>query len=76
MMTHYVELDMDCAQIFALKAAAMSRGSEHSQDVCSLCAAICQSSGDECAKHQMACCQQCAKACLKRADECRKMEAS
>lgn len=75
MMAHCIALDMDCAQICALAAAAMSRGSEHSKAICTLCADMCQSCGDECAKHPMAHCQQCAKACLKCAEECRKMVA-
>ena len=73
MMAYCIALDMDCAQICALAAAAMSRGSEHGKAICTLCADICQSCGDECAKHQMAHCQQCAEACLKCAEECRKM---
>jgi hypothetical protein len=73
MMARCIALDIDCAQICALAAATMSRGSDHSKAICTLCADICQSCGDECAKHQMAHCQQCAKACLKCAEECRKM---
>ena len=72
-MARCIALDMDCAQICALAAAAMARGSEHAKAICGLCADICQSCVDECAKHQMKHCQECAKACHQCAKECRKM---
>ena len=75
MMAHCIATDMDCAAICALAAAAMARGSEHSKAICALCADMCQSCADECAKHQMDHCQQCAEACRKCAEECRKMAA-
>ena len=75
MMARCIALDMDCSQICALAVAAMSRGSEHAKAICAVCAVICQSCGDECAKHQMEHCQQCAKACHACAEECRKMAA-
>ena len=78
MMARCIALDMDCAQICALAAAAMARGSEHAKAICALCADICQSCGDECAKHGnhgMVHCQECAKACLQCAKECRQMSA-
>jgi hypothetical protein len=76
MMARCIALDLDCAQICALAAAAMARGSEHAKAICGLCADICQSCADECAKHAMEHCQQCAKACLQCALECRKMAAA
>ena len=74
-MARCIALDMDCAQICALAAAAMARGSEHVLALCVLCAEICKSCGDECGKHKMQHCQECAKACLRCAEECRKMAA-
>jgi hypothetical protein len=76
MMARCIALDMDCAAICQLAAAAMSRGSEHAKAICTLCADICQTCGDECAKHSMDHCQQCAKACLQCAKSCREMAAS
>ena len=73
MMVKCIASDMDCAQICALAAAAMARGSEHAKAICALCADICQACGDECLKHNMDHCQKCANACLKCAEECRKM---
>jgi hypothetical protein len=76
MMSRCIALDMDCAAICQIAAAAMSRGSEHAKAICALCADICQTCGDECAKHSMDHCQQCAKACLQCAKSCREMAAA
>lgn len=73
MMSRCIALDMDCAQICAVAAAAMARGSAYHQAICKVCADICQSCGDECVKHEMEHCQACAKACHRCAEECRKM---
>lgn len=73
MMARCIALDMDCAQICALAAAFMARGSDHAQAVCALCADICQVCGDECARHDMAHCKACAKACHACAKACRTM---
>lgn len=76
MMARCIALDIDCAAICALAAAAMARDSQHAKAICALCATICESCGDECAKHQMAHCQDCAKACRACAEACRKMVAT
>ena len=75
MMARCIALDIDCAEICALAAAAMARASESSKAICAACADVCQACGDECARHQMAHCQECARACMRCADECRKMAA-
>lgn len=75
MMARCIALDMDCAQICRMAAAYMARGSEFAKAVCGLCAQVCQTCGDECAKHQHAHCQECAKACQRCAEECRRMAA-
>ncbi|MDI1238153.1 MAG: four-helix bundle copper-binding protein [Polaromonas sp.] len=73
MMIRCIALDMDCAQICAVAAAAMARGSENAKAICKACADVCQACGDECAKHDMDHCQVCAKACHACAQECRNM---
>lgn len=75
MMARCIALDMDCAQLCAVAAAAMARDSEHAQALCGVCVDICQACGDECAKHEMAHCQECAKACRQCAQECHNMAA-
>lgn len=72
-MARCIALDIDCAAICQLASAAMARGSEQAQAICTLCADICAACGDECAKHAMDHCQACAKACRNCADECRRM---
>jgi hypothetical protein len=75
MMARCIALDLDCAAICELAAAAMARGSENAQSICALCADICEACGEECAKHSaMEHCQRCAEACRRCADECRRME--
>lgn len=73
MMSKCIALDMDCAQMCTVAAAVMARGSEHYQEICKVCADICLSCGDECAKHDKTHCKECAKACNHCAEECRKM---
>ena len=50
-MARCIALDIDCAQVCALAAAAMARGSEHAKAICMLCANICEVCGAECAHH-------------------------
>ena len=73
MMARCIALDIDCAQICALAAAAMARASENSKSICTACADVCEQCGAECAKHQMVHCQECARACMRCAKECRNM---
>lgn len=73
MMARCIALDIDCAVMCQLAAAAMARASEHAQAICGLCADICEACGEECAKHQMDHCQACAEACRRCAQECRRM---
>ena len=73
MMARCIALDIDCAGVCRLAAGHMARGSAFARTVCGLCADICQTCGDECARHPQAHCQQCAQACRRCADECRKM---
>lgn len=75
MMARCIALDIDCAQICALAAAAMARASENSKAICAACADVCEQCGAECAKHQMAHCLECARACMQCAKECRSMAA-
>lgn len=72
-MARCIALDTDCAAICRLAAAATARGSEFTEPICQLCAAICDACGAECGKHAMDHCQQCAMACQRCAEECRSM---
>ena len=75
MMARCVALDIDCAAICQLAAAAMARDSEFASVLCTACASICDACGDECGKHDMAHCQKCAAACKACAKACRAMAA-
>ena len=72
-MARCIALDIECAAMCQLAAAAMARGDEHASAICALCGDICEACGDECAKHDPEHCQICAQACRRCADECRRM---
>ena len=74
-MANCIQLDMDCAALCRLAAGYMSRGSEFKNQLCGLCADLCEACGEECTKHQHDHCQACAKACQHCAEECRRMAA-
>ena len=65
-----VALDLDCAPLCRLAAAAMARSSEHAGAICGFCAQICEACGEECAKHAHDHCQMCAEACRRCAETC------
>lgn len=73
MMSRCIALDIDCASMCQLAAAAMARGSEHTRDICELCANVCESCAQECEKHQAEHCKSCALACRACAAACLKM---
>jgi hypothetical protein len=74
-MARCIALDMDCAAICELAAAAMARASENASALCRLCAQICELCGDECEKHHMSHCQTCAMECHACAAECLRIQA-
>ncbi len=67
-----IALDIDCADVCRLGAAAMARGSEYVQAICELCAGLCDACGRECARHEHEHCRLCAIACERCAEECRR----
>lgn len=72
-MTKCIMLDLYCADICRLAATFMARGDLFAQQICNLCAEICEACGKECEKHQTEHCQNCARACMACAVECRIM---
>lgn len=75
-MARCIGLDLDCAQVCQLAVALMAGGSEHAPALCRVCAQVCRSCGDECARHSADHCQQCAEACRRCAEECERMAAA
>ena len=74
MMARCIQLDMECAAICYAAAQVMSMGGQTAEQLCRLCADICQACGDECRRHEhMEHCRECADACHRCAEECRRM---
>ncbi len=63
----------DCAEICSTSACFMSRGSGHIREICTVCAAICESCAKECSTFSDNHCQTCADICRQCASECRSM---
>lgn len=61
----------DCAQICRLAIELMNRDSEFVEEVCGVCAAICEACSQEHARDANEHCQQCAELCRRCASECR-----
>ena len=72
-MAECIRLDDDCGSICWSAAAFMSRGSQFAEEICRVCAEICDACGAECRKHKVDHCQTCAEACERCAEECRRM---
>ncbi len=70
---HCIQVLRDCADICALSAQWMSRGSTFAPQLCRLCADICDACAAECASFQDQHCQDCATFCRECANECRNM---
>ena|SRR5438128_8695602 len=73
MLAECIRLNRDCAEICWTTAAFMSRDSRFSDNLCALCAEICDVCSAECAQHAYDHCQRCAEACASCAEECRQM---
>jgi hypothetical protein len=69
-MTTCIQLNRDCADMCRLTEVMMARESGLIDELCRLCAIICQACADECRKYQHDYCQQCAKACKRCTEEC------
>lgn len=63
MMARCISLTRDCADVCAITARFVARGSEHVAPLLKECAEICRACADECAKHGHRHCQECAEAC-------------
>lgn len=70
MMARCISLDRDCADICALVARFVARGSAHAPHLLHECAEICRLCAEECGQHQHEHCQQCAEACRRCAEAC------
>lgn len=73
MMARCVLLDRDCADVCALTARLVARGSEHAAHLLKECAEICKACADECEEHgaHSEHCRACAEACRRCEQACR-----
>ncbi len=72
-MAECIRHDRDCAEICWLASAWMSRGSQFAEELCRVCADVCDACGRTCRQHKMDHCQACADACEQCAEACRRM---
>ncbi|MEK5400322.1 four-helix bundle copper-binding protein [Paenibacillus sp. FSL K6-2859] len=72
-MKECIRLDCECAKLCTYTASALSINSSYARELCTLCAAVCESCGNECKKYESHHCQQCAEACFRCAEACRAM---
>jgi hypothetical protein len=63
----------DVADLTALHARLMARGSQYSDDLAATCAAACEACADECERHDADHCQVCAEVLRECAESCRGM---
>jgi hypothetical protein len=73
MMARCIQLDMECAAVCYAAAQVMSIGGQTAEQLCQICADVCDACGAECAQHENDHCQECAKVCHQCAEECRHM---
>ena len=73
MLTLCIQLDRDCADICALTARVLARGSNYARHLLATCADVCMACGDECEKHaaHMPHCKECAESCRRCEEACR-----
>lgn len=75
MMARCIQLDMECAAVCYSAAQLMSLGSSKAEEICRICADICEQCAAECEMHShMEHCRQCAEICRGCAEECRSMK--
>jgi len=76
MLSHCIQLDIECAAICRSAVELMSLGSGYSEALCQVCADVCNACAEECEKHAkmgMEHCSECAEACRNCAKACQKM---
>ncbi|GAB2484600.1 MAG: four-helix bundle copper-binding protein [Comamonas sp.] len=73
MLARCISLDIDCAAMCQLAAAAMARNSEMAKHLCRICSEICLACANECGKHVHEHCKQCAEECRRCAKTCLEM---
>lgn len=70
--TQQIQFLRDCADICYTTARFLARGGHFTGQIAALCALICETCGNECAKFPDAHSQHCAQICLRCAHDCRR----
>ena len=73
---HQLELLRDCADVCHLTSSFLARNSHIDRAMAQICAHICETCGNECAKYHDQHSQHCARICLQCAQECRQFAMS
>ncbi|MBU8701622.1 four-helix bundle copper-binding protein [Bacillus paralicheniformis] len=73
MMAECIRLDRECAEMCGFALQAMTRNSPYAEDICQLCAKVCEACGNECSLHKHDHCQLCAESCFACAEACKKI---
>ncbi|KAA6475177.1 four-helix bundle copper-binding protein [Bacillus swezeyi] len=73
LMAECIRLDRECAEMCAIAVQALTRNSPYAEDICLLCAKVCEACGNECSLYKHDHCQACAESCYRCAEACRKM---
>lgn len=69
-----IRLNLECADMCILASKMMAAGSEFANEICNMCAKVCQACGEECGSHShMDHCRKCSEVCMRCAEECRAM---
>jgi hypothetical protein len=68
-----IRQNMKCGTICFATVQMMTLGSEQADELCLICAEVCNACAAECANYRNNDCIQCARACLKCAEACRSM---
>ena len=63
LMARCISLTRDGADVCALAARLVARGSAQAEPLLKVCAEFCRACAEECAKHEHRHCQECAEAC-------------
>lgn len=73
-MKKCIRLDLECAAICTAAVQVMSLNGELSEQLCQLCAEVCNRCGQECARFtEMEHCRKCAEVCRRCAEVCSQM---
>ncbi len=72
-MAGCIRSDRDCAEICQVALNFLSRNSDNTDQILSLCKEMCEACADDCEQHEAEHCKKCAEACRECAEACEKV---